>query len=194
MGKLSKVIICGPKGCGKTSILEQVIYNHTKPQDQVYSTVEDIYTAYVETDRGTRERLMIYDTAGLDSNAKDIPKHYHQIADAYVLVYAINSKRSFDLMDIIKKDIEKNKEKKEIVVIVLGNKCDLVRDRVVDVQIAQTWSLKEKVRLFEVSITDRKKLLEAFVHLSSKLNPTPNKSAFAPLGRKTKAGNINMEL
>ncbi|KAG1701198.1 NF-kappa-B inhibitor-interacting Ras-like protein 2 [Nymphon striatum] len=231
MGKLTKVIVCGSRGCGKTSILEQLIYNQTKSPNQIYPTIEDIYTAHIETDRGTRERVMFYDTAGLDSKSRELPQHYHQLADGYVLVYAINSKESFEILDHIKKEIEKHKEKKEVVVIALGNKCDLERDRLLDTRSIQVWAHKEKVRLFEVSITDRKKLIEAFIYLTSKLNPPPNissmanptityqfsvasqkahdtklynvgiyiklqlyKSSFAPLGRKTKAGTINMEL
>lgn len=66
MGKTSKVVICGMKGVGKTAILEQLIYGNVNLKSSFYSTIEDIYVANIETDRGTKERVCFYDTAGLE--------------------------------------------------------------------------------------------------------------------------------
>lgn len=33
MGKTAKVVVCGMKGVGKTTILEQVIYGHVTDQN-----------------------------------------------------------------------------------------------------------------------------------------------------------------
>ena len=71
MGKTQKVVICGARGCGKTSILEKVIYDNNGPFS---STVEDVYVANIETDRGTKEQLRFYDTAGIDENNREIPR------------------------------------------------------------------------------------------------------------------------
>ncbi|CAB4068131.1 TADA2A [Lepeophtheirus salmonis] len=59
MGKISKVIVCGAKKSGKTSILEQAIYGNVGPFP---STIEDIYVANVECDRGSKETIRFYDT------------------------------------------------------------------------------------------------------------------------------------
>lgn len=66
MGKSSKVVICGMKGVGKTAILEQLIYGNVNLKSSFYPTIEDIYVANIETDRGTKERVCFYDTAGLE--------------------------------------------------------------------------------------------------------------------------------
>lgn len=66
MGKTSKVVICGMKGVGKTAILEQLIYGNVTLKTHFYPTIEDIYVANIETDRGTKERVCFYDTAGLE--------------------------------------------------------------------------------------------------------------------------------
>lgn len=66
MGKLSKVVVCGMKGVGKTAVLEQLIYGNVDLKTNFYPTIEDIYVANIETDRGTKERVCIYDTAGLE--------------------------------------------------------------------------------------------------------------------------------
>lgn len=66
MGKTSKVVVCGMKGVGKTAILEQLIYGNVNLKSSFYATIEDIYVANIETDRGTKERVCFYDTAGLE--------------------------------------------------------------------------------------------------------------------------------
>ena len=135
--------------------------------------------------------VRFYDLGGITSKTKEIPKHYFSVTDAYILLYAINSQESFLIMDSLKKDIDRNKEKKDSVIIVLGNKLDLVEERQVDYSQASAWAAKEKVRLFEVSVFDHQTLVEPFVYLSSRLNPPAQKSSFAQLsmGRKIKEWN-----
>ena len=88
MGKTSKVVVCGAKKCGKTSILEQAIYGAVGPFNP---TLEDIYVANVDTDRGTRERLRFIDTEGLDEErVKEVPRHLLAIADGFLIVYSID--------------------------------------------------------------------------------------------------------
>jgi GTPase SAR1 family protein len=114
MVKTYKIIVGGKRGTGKTSILEQLIYNNlpvskntfsndnesllltsssnsasTTPasmsparnvdtvtsthsgSSNYFSTIEDIYVASWERDRGITEKLRFYDTKGMESS-KDI--------------------------------------------------------------------------------------------------------------------------
>ena len=135
----------------------------------------------MDTDRGVKELVRFYDLGGITSKSKEVPRHYFSVADAYILVYAINSHESFLIMDSLKKDIDRNKEKKDAVVIVLGNKLDLVEERQVDYSQASSWAAKERVKLFEVSVFDQQTLIEPFVYLCSRLNPPPQKSTFPQL-------------
>lgn len=71
--------------------------------------------------------------------------------------------------------------------MVLGNKCDLQEQRRVDHDAAQHWAKGEKVKLWEVSVADRRTLIEPFIYLASKMTQPQSKSAF-PLSRKNKGG------
>lgn len=183
MGKTSRVVVCGTKTCGKTSIIERAIYNKSGP---FASTLEDIYVANVDSDRGTSEKLRIYDTAGVDPQSstlkEDLPKHLFPFADGYILVFSLDDEASFQVVDVIRKEVEAYKEaKKDLAIIVLGNKKDLETSRQVETVQALNWAAREKVKFFEVSALDRNSLYEPFVYLTSKLNPPPNKTSFTQL-------------
>lgn len=76
-------------------------------------TMEDVYMASVETDRGVKEQLHLYDTRGLQEGV-DLPKHYFSFADGFVLVYSVNNLESFQRVELLKKEIDKFKDKKEV--------------------------------------------------------------------------------
>lgn len=191
MGKGCKVVVCGLLSVGKTAILEQLLYgNHTVGMEDC-ETLEDVYMASVETDRGVKEQLHLYDTRGLQEGV-ELPKHYFSFADGFVLVYSVNNLESFQRVELLKKEIDKFKDKKEVAIVVLGNKLDLSEQRQVDADVAQQWARSEKVRLWEVTVTDRRTLIEPFTLLASKLSQPQSKSSFPLPGRKNK-GNSNSE-
>ncbi|KAB5517849.1 hypothetical protein PHYPO_G00171920 [Pangasianodon hypophthalmus] len=185
MGKGCKVVVCGLASVGKTAILEQLLYGNHTVGAETNETQEDIYVASVETDRGVREQLRLYDTRGLH-DGQELPKHYYSVADGFVLVYSIDSMESFKKVDVLKKEIDKSRDKKEVMVIVLGNKADLREQRQVEQEVAQQWARAEKVKLWEVSVTERSSLIEPFTTLTSRLTQPQSKSAFPLPGRKSK--------
>nr|XP_054774286.1 NF-kappa-B inhibitor-interacting Ras-like protein 2 [Lytechinus pictus] len=182
MGKTCKVVVCGSAGVGKTAVLEQVIYGtHRIGQETTCPTIEDIYVANIETNRGTRERVRFYDTRGLTSSNQDLPKHYLSMADGFLLVYSTTSQESFNMLEYIKKEIDKlkDKDKKEISVVMIGNKVDLNQQRQVDFRTASDWAVKEKIQSFEVTVANRSSLIQPIVSLTSKLTVPPTKSTFS---------------
>ncbi|XP_041452778.1 NF-kappa-B inhibitor-interacting Ras-like protein 2 [Lytechinus variegatus] len=182
MGKICKVVVCGSAGVGKTAVLEQVIYGtHRIGQETTCPTIEDIYVANIETNRGTRERVRFYDTRGLTSSNQDLPKHYLSMADGFLMVYSTTSQESFNMLEYIKKEIDKlkDKDKKEISVVMIGNKVDLNQQRQVDFRTASDWAVKEKIQFFEVTVANRSSLIQPIVSLTSKLTIPPTKSTFS---------------
>lgn len=90
----------------------------------MHPTIEDIYAANIETDRGTREKLRFYDIAGIEklhtstatgTTNQQLPRHYLILADGYVFVYDTQNLESLDVLISLKKDIDKNKDKKEVI-------------------------------------------------------------------------------
>lgn len=163
-------------------------------KQEIHPTIEDIYVANIETDRGTKEKVRFYDTAGLESlqnnaNNQQLPRHYLGFADGYVLVYDTAKPESLDVLFPLKKDIDRNKDKKEITVVVVGNRTKAEEESHSlenTASKAANWCTREKLKHYEVNVMERISLFEAFVHLSSRLNPPTNKSTFPQLsmGRK----------
>uniref|UniRef100_A0A3Q2YLX3 NFKB inhibitor interacting Ras-like 2 n=1 Tax=Hippocampus comes TaxID=109280 RepID=A0A3Q2YLX3_HIPCM len=102
-------------------------------------------------------------------------------------VSSIDSKESFKRMEALKKDIDRHRDKKEVTIVVLGNKLDKQEERRVDANMAQNWAKNEKVRLWELSVADRRTLIEPFVYLASKMTQPQSKSTF-PLSRNKNKG------
>ncbi|XP_072104714.1 NF-kappa-B inhibitor-interacting Ras-like protein 2 [Mobula birostris] len=189
MGKSCKVVVCGLASVGKTAILEQLLYGNHAVGSETNETLEDIYVGSIETDRGVREQVRFYDTKGLREGT-ELPKHYYSFADGFVLVYSIDSRESFKRVEALKKEIDRSRDKKEVTIVILGNKCDLQEERRVDYDAVQQWAKLEKVKLWEVSVAERKTLIEPFVHLASKMTQPQSKSTF-PLSRKKGSGSID---
>ncbi|XP_023438540.1 NF-kappa-B inhibitor-interacting Ras-like protein 2 isoform X2 [Dasypus novemcinctus] len=112
MGKSCKVVVCGQASVGKTSILEQLLYGNHIVGSEMIETQEDIYVGSIETDRGVREQVRFYDTRGLRDGA-ELPRHCFSCTDGYVLVYSTDSRESFQRVELLKKEIDKSKDKKE---------------------------------------------------------------------------------
>lgn len=74
-----------------------------------------------------------------------------------------------------------------MTIVVLGNKLDKQEERRVDSNMAQNWAKNEKVRLWEVSVVERRTLIEPFVYLASKMTQPQSKSTF-PLSRNKNKG------
>lgn len=193
-------------GIGKTAILEQLIYGSITPDSELYSTIEDTYVASVDTGRGPRDTLRIYDTAGLQGNVQ-LPRHYLQFADAFVLVYDPSDPASLDMLAGIKNDIDKNKEKKEVSIVVIANikriyrspnhspekqtpekqtpekktpdPIELILNR------ANSWCARERIKHYTVNAMERASLYEPFVSLAIRLHPPQTKSTFPQLRQLT---------
>ncbi|XP_016395078.1 NF-kappa-B inhibitor-interacting Ras-like protein 2 [Sinocyclocheilus rhinocerous] len=191
MGKSCKVVVCGQVSVGKTAVLEQLLYANHVVGSETMETLEDIYIGSVETDRGTREQVRFYDTRGL-RDGQEFPRHYFTFADGFVLIYSIDSKESFKRVEALKKEIDRCRDKKEVTIVVVGNKLDLQDQRRVDSEAAQQWARQEKVRLWEVTVTDRRTLIEPFVHLASKMTQPQSKSTF-PLSRNKNKGSGSLD-
>ncbi|GMR54339.1 hypothetical protein PMAYCL1PPCAC_24534 [Pristionchus mayeri] len=187
-----RVVVVGAKRVGKTAILRQVACIEDITKKPYHPTIEDTYQVLLEDGDKPREILIFHDTAGIPENGPvELKRAYLQVADAFVLVYSVTDHESFNKMDMLKKAIDKHyaKEKKEVPVVVLGNMTDLP-GRKVDSEFALNWSQREKVKLFEVTATERNSLID-FVHYIGQRHFHPQKESKFSLSKKLKSEKSN---
>ncbi|XP_055703708.1 NF-kappa-B inhibitor-interacting Ras-like protein [Phlebotomus papatasi] len=199
MVKVGKVLVCGMKGVGKTAIIEQLISGNITPDSELHPTIEDTYVASIDTGRGSRDLLRIFDTAGLQGNIQ-LPKQYFQLSDAFVLVYDPSDPASLDILAGIKNDIDKHKDKKEMIVIVVANmhmrnhrasergEMDPVESIL---NRANIWCSRERFKHYVVNAMERASLYEPFINLASRIHVPQSKSTFPQLRQLTQKNSVN---
>ena len=189
MGKPIRVVVAGGPSCGKTSMLERLIYNNYDPDKKMFPTQEDIYLGQIDV-RNRMENLHIHDTSGEEwIKTASPPRHLCYYGEGFLLVYDITSEDSFNQIKKIKKEIEKelSKTSPTLPMCVAAMKCDmeekvsahnlrpessrspnkktellniLTFQRAVDVRVAESWAMTEKVKHFNVSVMNRGELAE----------------------------------
>ncbi|CAJ0568083.1 unnamed protein product, partial [Mesorhabditis spiculigera] len=188
-----RVVVVGAKRCGKTAILRQVACLEDATKLPYAPTLDDTYQVLLEEADRPREILVFHDTAGIPEYGPiELRRPYVQVADAFVLVYSVVDHESFNRMDLLKKFIEKQfgKEKKEVPIVVLGTMCDQP-GRKVDSEFAHAWAQRERVRLYEVTATDRSTLVDFVQYLGQRhFHPQKDSLKFS-LSKKLKSEKSN---
>ncbi|KAH7727641.1 Protein F52A8.6 c [Aphelenchoides avenae] len=197
MRKVMRIVVLGAQRVGKTAILQQLARFTDITNLPYVSTIDDTYQIQTQVDANDKpkEVVVFHDTAGLvDYGPIELKRPYIQIADAFILVYSVVDHESFNKMDLLKKYIEKQfgKDKKEVPIVVVGTMTDLT-GRKVDSQFALHWATKERVKLYEVSATDRTALVD-IVHYLVGRHFHPAKESKFSLSKKLKPEKSNAHI
>jgi len=121
-----KCVIMGCGGVGKSAITLQLMQNRfIEGHDP---TIEDSYQKYINVD-GKPCRLDILDTAGQEE-FKSMRSQYMRQGQGYILVYSVTDRASFEKTKEFHDEVVRAKGGKEnVVMVMVGNKCDLKDDR-----------------------------------------------------------------
>eukprot|EP00484_Ammonia_sp_Unknown_P030990 CAMPEP_0197026252 /NCGR_PEP_ID=MMETSP1384-20130603/6386_1 /TAXON_ID=29189 /ORGANISM="Ammonia sp." /LENGTH=186 /DNA_ID=CAMNT_0042454891 /DNA_START=137 /DNA_END=697 /DNA_ORIENTATION=- len=111
----------GAGAVGKSAITIRMVVNEFKQEYD--ATIEDSYTCTMNVD-GQNALLDILDTAGQEQ-FKALRSHWIREAEAFVLVYAVNSQTSFKVADELYKTICRTKDELRVDLVLVGNKIDL---------------------------------------------------------------------
>ena len=118
-----KVVLIGNSAVGKTSIINQYIYNSSAP-DHTPTVGIDFFAKTLDLN-GQSLRLQIWDTAGQEKFHSLIPSYIRNSTVA-VFVFDITSENSFEDLEKWYKMVEDIANPKLVVV---GNKVDLEEER-----------------------------------------------------------------
>lgn len=136
---------------GKTSLSYKFINSETPREHD--PTIEDKYTTNAKID-GKVYEVEILDTAGQD-DYQSLLNYWIQFGQAFVLVYAINDRESFTILEDKRDKILKMKRDEMSPIAIVGNKCDLESQRVISTEEASAQAKKWGCSFFETSVTVR---------------------------------------
>lgn len=112
-------------------------------------------------------KLQVWDTAGQE-RFRSVTQSYYHNADGVIITYDITSRKSFDSLDQWLEDVHRFTSKKVFIYIV-GNKCDLTKQRQVDFKSAEMVAEKEHCVAMETSAKEADNVDNLFMGLATQL-------------------------
>ncbi|XP_029206069.2 ras-related protein Rab-30-like [Acropora millepora] len=162
---LFKIILIGDANVGKTCLVKRFAKGFFTPSQGPTIGV-DFTIRTVEVD-GERVKLQVWDTAGQE-RFRSITQSYYHNADGVVIAYDITSPKSFESIEQWLEDVRRFTSK-EVVMYLVGNKCDLHQQRQIDLRNAEEIAKKEKCVAMETSAKEADNVDNLFMSLATQL-------------------------
>ncbi|XP_078072105.1 GTP-binding protein GEM-like isoform X2 [Mustelus asterias] len=124
---LYRVVLIGEAGVGKSTLTSIFagLQNHLENWDILG---EDTYERTITVD-GEGATLIVMDTWDNKDEDNWTQDHCMLIGDAYLIVYSITDRASFEKASELRIQLRRTRQAEDIPIILVGNKCDLVRCR-----------------------------------------------------------------
>jgi len=167
-----KLVVLGSGGVGKSALTVQFVQGiFVEKYDR---TIEDSYRKQVEIDV-TQCMLEILDTAGTEqfTAMRDL---YMKNGQGFVLVYSIIAQSTFNDLPDLREQILRVKDKDEVPMVLVGNKCDLQDQRVITTDQGEDLAKKFGCAFLEASAKTRVNVDQIFhdlIRQINKLSPPP---------------------
>ncbi|OHT08998.1 Ras-related protein RABF2b [Tritrichomonas foetus] len=157
-----RVVAIGDTTVGKTSIVGQLVNQSFNSKEQ--TTVGAMFVLYSEMVDEILVEMQIWDTAGQEKFRSLGPIYYREAAAAIIVF----DRTSFPTFENMQSWIEKFTEiaGSEAIIVIVGNKTDLVDDIVVSEEQAQTWANEHGYAYFSTSAKDSESVKSVFHHIA----------------------------
>ncbi|CAD7941665.1 unnamed protein product [Amoebophrya sp. A25] len=160
---LFKFIIVGDEGVGKTCLLLQFVDGRYRTKHEVTVGVE-FGSKALEID-GKVVKLQCWDTAGQD-RYRSIVRSYYRGSAAALLVYDITSRASFNHVISWLREAREHADT-NLVITLVGNKCDLGHKREVSYEEGLNLAATENLQFVETSAVDATNVEDAFTQTAA---------------------------
>jgi small GTP-binding protein len=161
-----KIILIGSVSVGKTSIFNKFIIGEFSQTYKSTITVE-CKSKYLKIDKNLFAKLNIWDTCGAEI-FRAVTKQYYRGADAAIVIFDLTEQNTFNDLKKWLKDI-KNCGDKNIQILIVGNKLDLVGKRKVTQSQAMNFCKDNGYKYIEASAKDGTNVLRIFEEVTSDL-------------------------
>nr|ACO10571.1 Ras-related protein R-Ras2 precursor [Caligus rogercresseyi] len=181
-----KLVVVGAGGVGKSAITIQFIQSYFVTDYD--PTIEDSYTKQCVID-GFVAKLDILDTAGQEEFSA-MREQYMRSGEGFLLVFSVADRASFEELSKFHKQILRVKDRDEFPIMMVGNKADLEKQRVISVEEGRAMARQLKIPYIEASAKIRMNVDQAFyelVRLVRRFQALERPASRAAVSRKKKS-------
>ncbi|CAF0742890.1 unnamed protein product [Brachionus calyciflorus] len=176
------ITLLGSTSVGKSTLCTRFIGKEFS--NEYEPTIRNLFQLK-KIQNGTEYDLQIQDTAGLERHAQ-INGHYIN-SDGFILVYSTTDYQSFETVIDIFNSLA-DELNREIPLVLIGNKSDLIDKRKVPYASGESLARKWRAAFYETSALDGKNVKNSFEALLDLIDP-PVQSTIS-----TQNGSINKKL
>ncbi|KAG6603235.1 Ras-related protein RABA4d [Cucurbita argyrosperma subsp. argyrosperma] len=170
-----KVVLIGDSAVGKTQLLARFSRDEFSVDSKATIGVE-FQTKTLVIDQKT-VKAQIWDTAGQE-RYRAVTSAYYRGAVGAMLVYDMTKRQSFDHMSRWLEELRGHADK-NIVIMLIGNKCDLGSLRAVPTEDAQEFAERENLFFMETSALESTNVETAFFTILKEIYRIISKKSLA---------------
>jgi len=161
-----KLVVLGSGGVGKSALTVQFVQGIFV--EKYDPTIEDSYRKQVEIE-GAQCMLEILDTAGTEqfTAMRDL---YMKNGQGFVLVFSIIAQSTYNDLPDLREQILRVKDRENVPMVLVGNKCDLGDQRVISTDQGQELARKWSCTFMESSAKNRINVENIFTDLIKQIN------------------------
>ncbi|KAI9516826.1 Ras- protein Rab-19 [Dissostichus eleginoides] len=163
---LFKIILIGDSNVGKTCLVQNFKSGIFSERQQ--NTIGVDFTVRTVDIEGKKVKMQVWDTAGQE-RFRTITQSYYRSAHGAIIAYDITRQGTFDSVTHWIKEVEIYGAN-NVVLVLIGNKCDLEKERQVQFEEACNLSKeKEILAALETSAKESQNVEEAFIMMAREL-------------------------
>lgn len=160
MRKSYKIVTLGQFGTGKSSMINRYI-KETFSEIEVSTIGAAFQIKYVKFPDNSRMRLDLWDCSGQERFDCVTPIYYRS-ANGCIIVYEICSRNSYEKAQSWVDTILEYDQKNQMIIALVGNKCDITDQREIDKKEAAKYANQNKLLFAEVSAKSGENIEEFF--------------------------------
>jgi small GTP-binding protein len=161
--ELMKIVLTGDAGVGKTSIINMFINKHFQSEYKQATIGINLTSEHLMNVEGYNPKLQIWDRAGPERFVTITPLYYRG-ASGLCVVYDITCRNSF--RNVVKWIEDAYRSGCESIIILVGNKIDLVQERKVKEHEGRELASKYGALFIETSAKEYSTIYSAFFKLA----------------------------
>ncbi|CAF4260172.1 unnamed protein product, partial [Adineta steineri] len=146
-----KLLVIGDTGVGKTafSSVDSILQSNESLIDCLGFDFRKKEINF----NGERIELIIYDGSSAQDH-RGIIRSFYKGVNGIFIIYDTTNKKSFENLKIWLHDINNFGDKHNVMKLIIGNKCDLAKQKAVSSVAAIEYGMYSKISMFEVSARD----------------------------------------